>query len=137
MTMSWINKLVRLLALCYLSVMCFYYFSLIYKGVSIGQYMSVLFWFQWGVNLFGLIAILNIFGKTIIMNTNVWRVAFFFTLLMQGYSFARHGLFIEGIDLERNILILVQYLVLVVPSLSALLYLSLTKRTLPLDIPSD
>lgn len=127
MTMSWINRLVRLLALCYLSVMCLYYFSLIYKGVSIGQYMSVLFWFQWGINLFGLIAIFNIFGKAIIMNINVWRVGFFFTLLMQGYSLVRHGLFIEDIDLQKNILILIQYLVLVIPSLSALLYLSLTK----------
>ncbi|SMN02733.1 hypothetical protein SPONN_1757 [uncultured Candidatus Thioglobus sp.] len=61
------------------------------------------------------------------MNINVWRVGFFFTLLMQGYSLVRHGLFIEDIDLQKNILILIQYLVLVIPSLSALLYLSLTK----------
>ncbi len=126
--MSWTNRLVKPLALCYLSVICLYYSSLIYRGVNIGQYTSVLFWFRWGINLFGLIAIFNIFGKPIIMNVNVWRVGFFFALLMQGYSLVRYGLFIEGIDLEKNILIFIQYLFLIIPSLSALLYLSLDKH---------
>ena len=121
-------NLKKYIVMSYVMLLSCYYAWLISMG---SDWRSVEYWITWGINILGLLAIVNVFIKNIYFNINIWRIVFFLMVLVQVYQLYSVSLFPQGAEIGQMLFTLIQYAFLVVPSLIAL-YISAVKK--PIDI---
>jgi len=116
--------MLKKLAIIYVVIALINYSSIIYGGVISEAWKNIVFWLSWPFNLFGILAILGFALNRIFLSSMFWKVILVGYISLRIYELIKNGLFVETASLQQNIIIGLNYTLLVVPPLMAIWYLA-------------
>jgi len=116
--------MLKKLAIIYVVIALINFSTIIYDGVISEAWKNIIFWLSWSLNLLGVLAILGFSLSRTFLNPMYWKVTLVCYISLRMYELLKNGLFVETAPLQQNIMIGLNYTLLVIPSLMAIWYLA-------------
>lgn len=116
--------MLKKLAIIYVAITLINYSVSLYSGVIGEAWKNIDFWVSWPFNYFGVLAVLGFALRRTFLNSMFWKVILVGYVSLRTYELIKRGLFIETAPLQQNMLIGLNYTLLVVPPLIAIWYLA-------------
>ena len=116
--------MLKKLAIIYVAIALIYYSVTICSGLIGEDWKNISFWVSWSFSLFGILAVLGFALSRTFLNAIFWKIVLVGYVSLRIYELIENGLFVKIAPLQQNILIGLNYTLLVVPPLMAICYLA-------------
>jgi hypothetical protein len=97
-------------------------------AIELGAFNQAKPWFVWAINIFGLIAVWAYATKRRLVSKNVWLIVLAVFVTVRAIEIFQGGLFSSNISVQSNVLIGINYLWYVLPSILCLYYWSFSEH---------
>ena len=118
--------MLRKIAIVYLVIHSICISYSLYREIDYKAWFEPMFWINGPINLLGLLAVAGFAFKKQILMPMYWQAVLVIYIGLRIYELVPNGLFVKEWSMQHNLLIGGQYLWLVLPSILAISYLSLS-----------